>query len=293
VFPVILELIFLVPVVFAAYATVVSFEEERYGVHGTLTIEDCSLGPCEGTFVSDDGGLRITNLPVAGYYPEGDAIQGWVTGPDAHELKTSVDWRGPLFGVALFLVLALIVGYALFSGQIYLRARRRPDDPRGSPFAAVVIAAQETGLGAHVGSTRWSRYRYVVMGLLSGVFAVGFLAAAVEALRAGYVLGGAVIGVLALGFGVTAVVNVGAGGAGVNRTLHLFENGLVVAHGRRCDVFAWRDVVADGLLSDQEDHTTRGVWLRRRDGRRVEIDLPEVAEPVRSAITAQRVETAS
>jgi hypothetical protein len=71
----------------------------------------------------------------------------------------------------------------------------------------------------------------------------------------------------------------------------MFEQGLVVAHGRRSDVFAWRDVVADGLMTDNEDGTTRGVWLRRGDGRRVEIDLAEVAESVHSAIAAQGVQT--
>jgi hypothetical protein len=293
VFPVILELIFLIPVVFSGYATVTTFEEQRYGVHGTLTVEDCLQGPCEGTFVSDDGGLRIANLPASGFYPEGDEIQGWVTGPGARQLDMSVDWHGPLFGVGLFLVLALVVGYALFSGRIYLRMRRRADDPRGSPFAAVAVAARDADLGTHLGSTRWSRYRYVVIGLIGAVFAAGFGGGCVEALREGYVLGGAVIGVLAVLFGVTAVFYVGVGAAGVNRALHMFEKGLVVTHGRRCDVFAWRDVVADGLMTDNEDGTTRGVWLRRGDGRRLEIDLAEVAQPVRSAIAAQRVQTGS
>jgi hypothetical protein len=292
VFPIILLLVFCIPVYWGLSRALENYRAV-HGVRGTLTVDDCFLvDPCTGSFVSDDGQLRIDHLPTPDRgHDVGDTVQGWVTGPGATKLYPSVEWRADLGGAAFFVVVALIVGYFIFSGHVRLRIRRVPNDQGTRSFAAVTAAAQQAELGRHQWSVRWSRYRYALVAFIAGWFAVGFAVAGVADLRSrpsiGLPVGAGVAGLVALGFGATTFGLLRRAVAGVNRSLHLFEHGLVVGHGRRCDVYAWRSLAEYTALHD-EDGTTSGILLRRLDGRRLEIDLEGVAQSILPTINAER-----
>jgi hypothetical protein len=250
------------------------FRAVEFGVAGTMQLagEEPNL---HGTFVSRDGHLRRTNVPVA--YSEQfdvdapDTVPAWLVDDEAPVAYVTNDWAVEWGYLSVWLSI-------LAAGILMIPARR----PRRFPIRPgdeAQRAARSAELGDYSTSRSLAGFGWAVVGVTMAIFGVcGLDSLFVHPY----------VWVVNLVLGALCLAAV-AGGVGLVRQLvkhvgqrvHIYERGVVVSRGRSVWVYPYaRLQYATVPRSEAGARLPGEVTLHGTDGRKIEVDGRVAAEYV-------------
>ena len=272
--------------VFAFAPTAVdNFRATQLGIHGTITVTSCDRGDCRGSFRSDNGEVSRTDLElfissINDAVDLGATVECWITDPSAERGYVSRFWLLHTLSMSL-LVLLFSLGLLLLT-----------PDRIGRPVrvrAAVQEAAASNDLGASEGSYRWTKYLALYPGLLltgSGLgMALSFAGSPNSFGPSGGLVGVTVMSTVLFLAGGYFLVHTARR---IGRRLHLYEHGIIVSRGRRCEVRRYESVVAAKVDEATPENSTPypyAVRLEFLDGNRVKVNHRNAVSTVLSHVS--------